>query len=163
MFPSTVLETAMVSRYAHTKGLGAYSQTDQERVVAQLAQWDLSDKHLQMVSTLSGGEAQRLALAMVCIQDPKVYLLDEPVNNLDIRYHRLVVDRFGKKSGNTSMVVLHDLYLAARMCSHLLLLKNGAWHFGTAEELYTQEKMQWLYGVEMQWVRANNIAFLTYK
>ena len=156
VFPATVLEAAMVSRYAYSKGLGGYTHEDIEKVQAALKNWGLANKQSQMVGTLSGGETQRLALAMVAAQETQICVLDEPVNNLDLRYHRLVTEIFGKDSGKATLVVLHDLLLVPKMCSHLLLLKEGQYLFGSVADLYTQEKMQWLYGVEMQAVKIDS-------
>lgn len=144
-FPSTVFETALVGRYSYTSFLGSYQETDIEIVIAALKYYGLSDKQNNLVSSLSGGESQRLALAIISIQNPKIYLLDEPLNNLDIKYHKLLQQKFDNTSNLTSIMVLHDFRFIKNTCSHLLLLKDGEHIFGTLDELYTLENLEWLY------------------
>ena len=88
----------------------------------------LSDFVGRRVSVLSGGQRQRAWLAMALAQDADLILLDEPVNNLDLKYQlsilRLVrdlVDRHGK----TVVAVLHDLNLAARFADNLCVMQGG--------------------------------------
>jgi iron complex transport system ATP-binding protein len=78
--------------------------------------------------TLSGGEAQRVHLAAALAQEPKVLLLDEPTAALDL-YHQLsiftMLRDLSRHEGLGVVVVTHDLNLAARYCSHVLLLDDG--------------------------------------
>ena len=158
-FPVTVLELALNSRFAYSGYWGRYSAEDVSKVQNSLKMTQLLSKSSQIVTTLSGGEFQRLAISMLLAQEPKLYLLDEPVNNLDLKYHLLVEKFFSKNSGRTSIVILHDLALITKMCSHLLLLKNGDWVFGTMADIFTLENMQWLFDIKMQAVNTGSCQF----
>ncbi|MEO7386074.1 MAG: ABC transporter ATP-binding protein, partial [Gammaproteobacteria bacterium] len=85
-FPATVLETALMGRHPHLSGTATESADDVARAHAALAALGLGTFSGRLVSTLSGGERRRLALARLLTQDPGVLLLDEPVNHLDPRY-----------------------------------------------------------------------------
>ncbi len=83
-------------------------------------------------NTLSGGEKQRVHLARVLAQlqnglEAKLAFFDEPLNNLDVRhqYHILETIRQFTDKGNSAILVLHDLNLAAEFADKVLLLKNG--------------------------------------
>lgn len=68
-------------------------------------------------STLSGGQAQRVALVRAMLKDPTVLLADEPTGNLDDTTAETVLDelfRFGRRSGHTTVIVTHDLRVAER-------------------------------------------------
>ena len=85
-FPATVLETALIGRHPHIGFWMWESADDVARAQAALARFDLAGFEERDVHTLSGGERRRLAAAIVVVQDPLVYLLDEPTDGLDPRH-----------------------------------------------------------------------------
>jgi putative ABC transport system ATP-binding protein len=80
------------------------------------------------VSTLSGGEAQRVSVARTLANSPKILLLDEPTSSLDQGSERdveeLLVKIFREQS-LTCLIVTHDMEQAQRMASRAILMKNG--------------------------------------
>ncbi len=86
---------------------------------------DLSGRRL---SSLSGGQLQRVILARALAQRPGVLLLDEPTNHLDLRAQKEVVERIANATaqfGVASIVVLHDVNLALRLAHRLVFMKAG--------------------------------------
>jgi iron complex transport system ATP-binding protein len=75
-------------------------------------------------ASLSGGEKQRTLIARAIAQQADHLLLDEPTNHLDIHYQHEVL-RLVRAMSVTTVVVLHDLNLAARYCDTLVLLDQG--------------------------------------
>src|SRR5699024_8362660 len=73
---------------------------------------------------LSGGEKQRVLIARALAQQPRLLLMDEPTNRLDIgsQHHVLEIVR---SRGLATVVVLHDLNLAARYCDRVVVLDDG--------------------------------------
>ena len=83
----------------------------------------LADKR---IGKLSGGEQQRANIIRALLQNAPVLLLDEPCNHLDIRHqHRLMQYLVGHSNRASSMMVLHDLNLAARYAEHIILMSKG--------------------------------------
>jgi iron complex transport system ATP-binding protein len=89
----------------------------------------LKDRHLD---ELSGGQLQRVLLARTFAQRSPFLFLDEPGNNLDIRYKAELCDRLnvwaeGKtgETDNTLVAVFHDLEQARRCCTRAVMLKDG--------------------------------------
>jgi iron complex transport system ATP-binding protein len=78
-------------------------------------------------ASLSGGERQRVLLARALAQRPRLLVLDELTNHLDIRARFELMDLI-RATGITTLAVLHDLDLAARLCDHLVVLHEGEVH-----------------------------------
>ena len=100
------------------------------------------------VSTLSGGERRRLALATLLMQDPELLLLDEPLNHLDPQHRFSVLACLARlaKSGKGVVASLHDPMLAAQYATHALLLQgDGQWFFGPVADLLTAVRLEALY------------------
>jgi len=94
---------------------------------------------LRYVDELSGGEAQKVALARALAQRPRVLLLDEPTSNLDLRNQYETMALVRDEAARSSMcviVVMHDLNLALRFCDRFMLLKDRrVYAYGGAEAL----------------------------
>jgi iron complex transport system ATP-binding protein len=97
-----------------------------------------ADRHLY---ELSGGEMQRVMLARVLAQKPKVILLDEPLNNLDPKYQLWMIKLIKElttKEDLTTVVVFHDLNIALRFADRIVLMKDGRiYGVGSPQEVIT--------------------------
>jgi ATP-binding cassette subfamily F protein 3 len=90
-----------------------------------LAQFLFSGEDVfKKVSSLSGGEKSRLALAKIIYETPQLLVLDEPTNHLDIASCEALEAALAAYPG-TILFVTHDRYLAKRIASHLLYIENG--------------------------------------
>jgi iron complex transport system ATP-binding protein len=147
-FPATALETTLMGRHPHLSGTGTESADDLARARAALAAMGLEGLDDRLVSTLSGGERRRLALARLLTQDPGVLLLDEPVNHLDPRHQIIVLDHVATlaRAGRGVIMTLHDPYLALRFANHaLLLFPDGTWLLDTARAALTPGNLSRLF------------------
>jgi iron complex transport system ATP-binding protein len=143
-FPATALETALMGRHPHLPGTGRESASDVARAHGALSAMGLDGFADRLVSTLSGGERRRLALARLLAQDPPILLLDEPVNYLDPRHQLGVLAHIASlaRAGRAVIMTLHDPTLALRFASHaLLLLPDGTWLFDTARAALTPDNL----------------------
>ena len=80
------------------------------------------------LNDLSGGELQKIHLALGLIQDPHILVIDEPINNLDINYRYYFLDLIKKindKYHKTIVLVLHDINLAANYSDDIIIIKKG--------------------------------------
>lgn len=91
---------------------------------------------------LSGGERQRVALARAIVREPSVFLLDEPLSNLDAKLRlsaREELERFHRRIGTTTIYVTHDQVEAMAMGDRIVVLNKGVvHHFGTPKEVYDE-------------------------
>lgn len=90
---------------------------------------------------LSGGEAQRTALGRAIVRDPKVFLMDEPLSNLDAKlrvYMRAELKRLQKEIGVTTIYVTHDQVEAMTMSDKVAIMNSGELQqFGSAHEIFS--------------------------
>ncbi|KAL7504837.1 hypothetical protein ACHAXN_002377 [Cyclotella atomus] len=87
----------------------------------------------QMLSSLSGGERKRVALAAALVQEPDVLILDEPTNHLDLAAIRWLSDLIKEKRKMTLLTVTHDRAFLEETCNSILELDRGTFytHEGT--------------------------------
>jgi iron complex transport system ATP-binding protein len=109
------------------------------------------------VHTLSGGERQRLAIAALLAQQPRLYLLDEPLAHLDLNHQIAVLEllsRRAREDGVGIVMVLHDINLALRHADRaLLLFGEGRTLEGPVEAVLTAESLSRLYGHPLRELR----------
>jgi iron complex transport system ATP-binding protein len=123
-FAASVLEAVLIGRHPHLGRWGWEGSDDQRIARAALADVGLTGFELRDILTLSGGERQRVAVAALLAQAPQLFLLDEPLNHLDLRYQIAVLTLFRRLAdqGRGVVMVLHDINLAARFADHIILL-----------------------------------------
>lgn len=143
-FPASVYDTVMLGRYPQQTLWATANTADHAAVQQALAAFELDALAQQCLTTLSGGERQRVALAMLAVQQPSIYLLDEPTNHLDIRHQLQCLDYFTSLN-RTVIFSLHDINLAPRYCSHILLLLPEGYIAGIASEVLTVENLEAAY------------------
>ncbi len=122
----TVEDLVLFGRYPHTKGRPG---TEDRQIAADaIAEVGLQDLRLRTLDELSGGQRQRAYIAMVLAQDAECILLDEPLNNLDLK-HSLAIMRLARRladeRGKTIVVVIHDINVAACHSDTLVAMKDG--------------------------------------
>lgn len=132
-FPYTVNETVLLGTYA-TSGNSLFG-TDPKaaqfaiKCMEDCGVLEFKERHLD---ELSGGQLQRVLLARTFAQRSPFLFLDEPGNNLDIKYRAELCDKLNSwaagKTGdidNTLVAVFHDLEQAKRCCTRAVMLKDG--------------------------------------
>ncbi|MEW2395926.1 ABC transporter ATP-binding protein [Streptomyces sp. NPDC046862] len=120
----TVTEIVALGRAPHHGLLGRDGADDHRAVADAVDRCGLRPFADRDYASLSGGERQRVLLARALAQDPQLLVLDELTNHLDIRARFELLDLI-RATGITTLAVLHDLDLAARLCDHLVVLHEG--------------------------------------
>jgi iron complex transport system ATP-binding protein len=147
-FWGSVLEYVLLGRFPHRASWFGYRDEDEEIARQALAQMELEELAQRPLNTLSGGERQRASIAQALAQQAPCYLLDEPLQHLDLRHQAQVMQVFGKlrAEGRALLMVLHDIPWALRCCDHVLLqFADGRVLHGAAGKLLTRERLEMLY------------------
>jgi multiple sugar transport system ATP-binding protein len=120
------------------------------RVIEAARRVDMEDYLHRRPKALSGGQRQRVALARAIVRDPKVFLFDEPLSNLDAKLRvqmRLEIARLQRSLGTTTIYVTHDQTEAMTMADRIALLDDGVLQqFDTPLNLYHHPKNKFVAG-----------------
>lgn len=126
-FDYTVRDMVMAGRYPYKKWWQQQGDEDDRIIEACMKYTDVLDMAERPIRALSGGQRQRVLLAKVLAQQTPVLFLDEPAAGLDLFYQEQIF-RFCRElsaRGKTVVMVVHELNLADRYCSRLMLLRQG--------------------------------------
>ena len=161
-FPYTVYETVSMGRYAYSQGLlKNLSAQDRSIIDDTLKKLDLWDIKERMIDELSGGTLQRVFLAKTMAQTPRLILLDEPANHLDLKHQIALLDYLKSwvKENDTSLIgVFHDLNLARYFGDTALLMDEGNLAAcGSIEEMLDSEIPQKVFGIDIRAFMQNSL------
>ncbi|MGI6698973.1 MAG: ABC transporter ATP-binding protein [Christensenellales bacterium] len=155
-FPYSVYDTVMMGRYQHQKSrLFTTSSVQDAQMVEQcLEMVDLTNERDTLINELSGGQRQRVFLAQVLAQDPKIILLDEPSNHLDVRFQIELIEHLKAWSQNSHRIVIsvfHDINLALHLTDNVLYMKEGKIpRSGKFSEVTDRPFLHWLYEADLK-------------
>jgi len=126
-WPMQVAAVVALGRLPHADQFARLSPADHLAVTNAMAAAGVTQFAERAVTTLSGGEQARVALARVLATEAKVILADEPTVSLDPRHQLVVMDllRRAARAGSAVMAVVHDLTLATRFCDRVLVMDKG--------------------------------------
>ena len=148
----TVADLVGRGRNPHRRVLSHWSYEDDEAVAAALEATDAVELADRAIDELSGGQRQKVWIAMVLAQRTDLLLLDEPTTFLDVAHQIEVLDLLAdlnRDRGTTIVMVLHDLNLAARYADHLVAMAGGAIQVeGRPEDVLTVDTVRTVFGLE---------------
>ena len=157
-FWGSVRDFVLLGRYPHALSPFGWHIDDEAVARGEIESLHLAGLADRAFATLSGGERQRARAAALFAQRPRVYLLDEPLQHLDLPHQVAVLERLAheaRERGALVIMVVHDLLFASRYCHRFLLLYgNGSFTHGTAQEVLDAAHLGELYGFPLDTVEA---------
>ncbi len=148
--PLTAWDSVLLGRSPRLSGWSRYRPEDERAAAEAMARAGVSALAARPVDELSGGERQRVIIARALAQQAGHLLLDEPTNHLDVRYQHEILSLVHALP-LTTVVVLHDLNLAARYCDQVVLLREGTVAaYGEPGEVLVPEILEPVYGIEIR-------------
>jgi len=160
----TVSELVAFGRFPYSQGV--LTEQDHLAVEQALAMLDLTDLRQAYLDQISGGQRQLAFLAMTIAQQTDCLLLDEPLNNLDMKHAvqlmrtlRRLCDEFGK----TVILVIHDINFAANYSDCIVAMQGGLVHdMGSVSQVVTESRLRALYGLDFEITHSKNGCLCNY-
>ncbi|MBE1555107.1 ABC transporter ATP-binding protein [Sporosarcina limicola] len=160
----TIRELVSFGRFPHSKG--RLTAEDLRIVDQSMDYMDLMEMQNDYLDELSGGQRQRAFIAMVIAQDTDYILLDEPLNNLDMKHSvqimkilRRLVDELGK----TVVIVLHDINFASVYSDRIVALKEGrVVKDGPTNDIINSEALKEIYDMDIPIKQMKNCRICVY-
>ena len=151
----TVEDLISFGRFPYSRG--HLTQEDKNIIEESIEFLELEDIRNAYLDELSGGQRQMAFLAMTVAQKTDILLLDEPLNNLDMKHAVQIMQalrRLCDEQGRTVILVIHDINFAANYSDHIVALKNGTLKFsGTSEQVITEDNLKALYDLDFEIIR----------
>ena len=145
----TARQAVELGRTPYLGALSPWSAEDEAIVGQALANVDMAHLADRYWHTLSGGERQRLHIARALAQEPRILLLDEPANHLDIGHQIGLLDLVSRQK-LTVVAAMHDLNHAAMFCDRIAVMDKGNLvALGTPREVLRAERIAQVFGVEV--------------
>lgn len=152
-FWGSVADYVVLGRFPHARRFAGYAKEDLEDAHAALDLVGMGDLAGQRYATLSGGERQRARIAQILAQAPRVFLLDEPLQHLDLAHQAQVLALMAARArrDETAVMVLHEPLWIGRSCTHALVFTgDGRAEAGPAQTMLTRERLERAYGCRLR-------------
>jgi len=160
----TVRELVSFGRFPYSQG--RLTSADKEQVDRAIGYLNLQDIAGQYMDELSGGQKQRAFLAMVVAQDTDYILLDEPLNNLDMKHAVQIMKTLRKlcdEKGKTIVMVIHDINFASQYSDFIVALKDSRVAiFDTVDRVIVPEVLQKVFDMDFKIVETDGKKICNY-
>ncbi|MBK5443872.1 ABC transporter ATP-binding protein [Peribacillus sp. TH24] len=157
----TIRELVAFGRFPYSQG--KLTKEDWKYVDEAVEYMELENMQDKFLDQLSGGQQQRAFIAMVIAQNTEYVLLDEPLNNLDMKHSvqiMKVLRRLADELGKTVIIVIHDINFASCYSDYIVALKDGkVVQNGPTEQVINSNVLKEIYDmdIEIQNINDNKI------
>lgn len=148
----TVKNLVLHGRFPYLSYPRRYRQEDHRAAEEAMSRMGIADLAERSLTTLSGGQRQKVYIAMALAQDTPVVLMDEPNTFLDVAHQLQLMEqaRALAREGKAVVLVLHDLSMALECADSMVVLRDGECLFaGRPEEAFLSGSLQRAFGVQL--------------
>ncbi len=160
----TVFDSVLIGRKPHFEITA--SKKDLSITSDVIDALGLSHLSLRYLNEISGGEFQKVQIARALVQEPKVLILDEPTNNLDITNQHVtmhMVEDAVRSRGMCTIMTMHDINLAIHYSDKFLFLSGGEVAAYGGMDVIDEELIKKVYGIDADVLRHRGVPFVVPK
>ena len=147
----TVYDTVLMGRMSY---FGFRAGKEDEKITEQvLSDMGLAELALRNANELSGGEKQKVAIARVLSQEPRLLVFDEPTGNLDIANEQLILreaKRVADEKGLSVLTSLHDLNQALELGTKFFFIKEGKIKYSGGPDIVTEKVIKEIFDADVE-------------
>ncbi|WP_315168074.1 ABC transporter ATP-binding protein [Metaclostridioides mangenotii] len=150
----TVTELVAYGRFPHQKGFGKLLKEDKDIIDWSIKATNVEEFKDKQIGSLSGGQTQRVWIAMALAQQSELILLDEPTTYLDLAHQLEILEllqKLNQEQQRTIVMVLHDLNLSSRFADYMIAVRSGnVVCSGTPFEVMTKENLKSVFNIDAE-------------
>ncbi len=146
-FPTTVQDVVLMGRYVHKGWIKRPNKEDHKIAMSALREMKMEAFRNRQISELSGGQRQRVFLARAICQDADIYIMDEPLQGIDITTEKLIIKTIKslQAQGKTFLIVHHNLDTVKEYFDHVIIMNKTIFAGGEISEVWTEENIDKAY------------------
>lgn len=146
-FPTTVLDVVLMGRYVHKGWIKRPNKNDRRIAMDALREMKMEAFRNRQISELSGGQRQRVFLARAICQDADIYIMDEPLQGIDITTEKLIIRTIKslQEQGKSFLLVHHNLDTVKEYFDHVVIMNKTIFASGRINEVWSSENIDKAY------------------
>lgn len=150
-FPITVFDTVITGTYPNLKLFKRPGKKEKSLVEQAISKVGLSEFKSRQISSLSGGQLQRVFIARALAQNPDYFFLDEPFVGIDMISEKIIIEVLMElmQKGKTIIIVHHDLHKVTEYFNHLIILNKKLITSEPTRSSFVTENIRRAYGDSM--------------
>lgn len=154
-FPLNVMDVVLMGTYGKLGWFKRPGKEEYSQALAALKKVDMLPFKHRHISQLSGGQQQRVFLARALVQNPRIFLLDEPFIGIDAVTEHLILQclKECKNQGKTILLVHHDLQTVAKYFDSAFLLNVRQIAYGAVSEVLNDKNLALTYGPRSSYIQ----------
>ena len=139
-FPTTVLDVVIMGRYSHMGWFKRPSKEDKDIALNALKAMKMIKFKDRQISQLSGGQRQRVFLARAMAEEADIYIMDEPLQGIDIKTEALIMETIKnlQEKGKTFLIVHHNISTVPDYFDHVIMLNQTVQASGSVNDVLTE-------------------------
>jgi len=150
---TTVKELMLCAKYQNKKLFETINESDMKEIDIYLKRFNIKNLESRYISSLSGGEKQRVYIAFALCQEPKILLLDEPTTYLDIAYQKDLLEIIKTLKHEMAIVmVIHDINQTLKYSDHVIVLKEGRLYKEGDISIIDEDLLKKVYDVDAKYL-----------
>ncbi len=153
-FPINVLDVVVMGLYRKIGWCRWIGKQNKKLAMEALEMVDMHENYKTQISELSGGQQQRVFVARALVQDPNIFLMDEPFQGVDTTTENTIIKILKdlKKRGKTTLVVHHDLHSITSNFDDVVMLNVRLIAAGKVKKVFTERNLKLAYGGKISYL-----------